>query len=179
MDFCYETGKSSIRPLQEEDLMMVLDWRNSDHVRKRMVDQHIITTDEHLNWYKGIQKCVPPRYMIYCYGGKPVGLISNNKFDTNNHTADAGYYLGELGLPLDAAFGIIYFMLEYAFEVLKLDKILGEVQKENRPSIQMDKRCGYTISDKPITDPKYGDYYDAFISKEDWSKYREKIKKAL
>lgn len=38
----------SVRPLEEKDLRLVLDWRNSERVHSKMLTDHKITWEEHL-----------------------------------------------------------------------------------------------------------------------------------
>ena len=40
-----------IRKVSEDDLTMVLSWRNHADVRRYMFTQHEISLDEHRNWF--------------------------------------------------------------------------------------------------------------------------------
>lgn len=172
-------GRSGIRMIEDRDLDMILSWRNSEHVRSMMVNSAIITKENHIKWYEKIKTNSPPRHIIYCFDGRPVGLISDVPVGDKPDIMDGGYYLGEKGLPLEASFGIIFCSLDYAFEVLNARIIHGEVKKINKASIALDKRCGYRIDEKPDGDVLKEDYYDAIIEKEQWEKYREKIRRII
>lgn len=40
-------GDYALRSIKESDLEQLLVWRNSDRIRTKMLNQHIITMDEH------------------------------------------------------------------------------------------------------------------------------------
>ena len=44
--------KTELRPLQESDLWMVLEWRNHPDIRKHMYRSTPIEPKEHIHWYE-------------------------------------------------------------------------------------------------------------------------------
>lgn len=172
-------GSSSIREIQNDDLEMILEWRNSDDVRKMMTQTTLISKDEHFAYFEKIKNLMPPQQILYCFCGQPVGVISDSAINQELGIMDAGYYLGVRGLPLKASFGIIYCSLDYAFDVLHAKKILGTVRKNNITSITLDKKCGYMIIEKDKNDPLKEDFYDAIIDADTWNSYKAKIRRIL
>jgi RimJ/RimL family protein N-acetyltransferase len=83
-----------LRLLEEKDLAMVLDWRNSDRVRSSMFNNHIITMDEHLAWYSRLQQKKNDVCLIFEWQGKPVGVLNFVDYDLENNTCHWGFYLG-------------------------------------------------------------------------------------
>ena len=45
-----------LRPIEERDLRLVLDWRNSPKVHNMMLTDHEITWEEHYTWFKRMEK---------------------------------------------------------------------------------------------------------------------------
>ena len=144
-----------------------------------MNDTRVISEKEQIDYYDRIKDENPPRHLIYTYDDEPVGFISDDLLDEEKGYMDGGYYLGERGLPLQASMGLVFCSLDYAFDTLEAKKICGTVRKTNEGSILLDKRCGYTISEKPKDDPLSEEFYDAIIDLETWNKVRERIKKGI
>ena len=45
-----------LRMLEYRDLDLVLQWRNTDRIRKNMFSDHIISVDEHYQWFSSLDK---------------------------------------------------------------------------------------------------------------------------
>ena len=45
-------GDYSICPIEERDLELLLNWRNSERIHSLMLTDHKITWEEHCNWFK-------------------------------------------------------------------------------------------------------------------------------
>lgn len=41
----------TLRPLEEKDLPIILEWRNSEKVHSKMLTDHKITWEEYYSWY--------------------------------------------------------------------------------------------------------------------------------
>ena len=87
----------TLRPLEEKDLSIILDWRNSEKVHSKMLTDHKITWDEHYSWYQRMKEQPIKRNLVFEYKGKPIGYIGYTEFDEENHTCSPGAYLGENG----------------------------------------------------------------------------------
>lgn len=137
----------NIRPLQKEDLKMVLEWRNSERIHSVMLTDHKITWEEHCQWFDKASKNKPCRNLIFEYCNKPIGYIGYTDYNDVEKTCSPGAYLGVVGdyVPIDAAFVLFYKTMEYAFNVLGMDKLITEVFKTNKKALKMDKFLGFEI----------------------------------
>lgn len=172
-------GKSGIFEIKENDLEMILEWRNSDRVRNMMRSTKIITLEEHKAYYGKLLKEKPARHLLYYYDDMPAGVITASFIDKEKGYMDAGYYLGVTGLPLSASFGIVYCALDYVFETFGAKKICGLVRKDNKGSISINKRFGYQITEKDEDDELRNEFYNSFMGYDTWQKNKERIGKTL
>ena len=55
----------SLRPLEERDLQMVLQWRNSERVHSKMLTDHKIVWEEQFAWFQRIKDNPIKRNLIF------------------------------------------------------------------------------------------------------------------
>ena len=84
-----------LRPMNEDDLEMVLDWRNSEYVRKFMLTDHIIKLDEHQKWFQNTRSNPTCEWSIVEYKSTPVGVISITEIKEKDGTCSWGMYIDE------------------------------------------------------------------------------------
>jgi len=164
----------SIRPIEEKDLKLLLEWRNSERIHSLMLTDHKITWDEHNKWFQKISKYNPKRNFVFEYQSIPIGYMGYTEFDEINKTCSPGAYLGECcgNIPIDAALYLFYYTVEYAFEVLKQKALITTVFKTNKRALKIDKILGYEIIDSKqvIKNNEIKDIYILKMTKEIWNK---------
>jgi len=131
-----------LRPINEEDLDMVLAWRNSDRVRLSMFSTHVITEEEHRKWYFNLDynTC---RYLVFEYRQRPVGLVNFTKIDRCNNRCSWGFYLGETDVPPGTGLLMGYLSMEYVFKSLNIRKLCSQVLGNNQRSIRYHHKLGF------------------------------------
>ena len=132
----------SLREMDTGDLDLVLKWRNSDHVRTKMLTNHIVSLDEHYDWFLEMRKSSTCVYTIFERRGEPLGVFNLTDIDLKNNLCKWGAYLGEQGLPKGTGDALGYVALEYAFECQKIRKLFGEVLAFNKRTIAWHNRLG-------------------------------------
>ena len=162
----------SIRGIREEDLKMLLSWRNSERIRSVMLTDHEITWEEHYNWFKRNEHNGPPRNLIFEYKGTPIGYIGYTEYDIEQKTCSPGAYLGvtDQDLPIDAGLVLFAAAIDYAFKILKINILRTEVFKKNKKVVRIDKILGYKIIDEHKTkkDGKDETIYTMEMKLKDW-----------
>ena len=132
----------SIRQMTENDLELVLDWRNQEVVRMNMYNYHLITLEEHRDWFEKCKSRLDVVNLMFEIDGQAKGVISFSKIDTQSCTAEWAFYSGDLNTR-----GVGTFMelcaLKYAFNVLKLRKLNCEVLSFNEKVIKFHKKFGF------------------------------------
>ena len=169
----------SVRPLEEKDLRLVLDWRNSERVHSKMLTDHKITWEEHLAWFQRSKDNPVKRNLVFCYQDRPIGYIGYTEYDDVNMICSPGAYLGETDVPIDAGITLFYIAVEYAFAELHMKSLETSVFKSNKQAMRIDKFLGYKeVPGKEEVYIKNGKEEIALrmsMSKADWDKHKQAI----
>lgn len=167
----------SLRELEEKDLELLLQWRNRDDVRKNMYTQHVISWEEHLSWFQKTKNDVTKKHLLFEKEGVPVGFIGFSEIHKINKTAFWAFYSGD---PTRRGVGsqMEVFALDYAFEVLDLEKLSCEVLSFNYPVVSFHRKHGFRIEgvfkNHFLQEEKRVDIYRLALFKKDWLKFLQK-----
>lgn len=173
-----------LRLMTEDDLEMVLDWRNRPHIRDMMYKDHVISLDEHLLWYEKTKDNPASVYLILEHRGRPLGLTNFTKIDREASSCMWGFYIGEDSRPGGTGTVMGLLSLDYAFETIVLREVVGEVLEHNIKSRDLFDRLGFTLTGRlaqhVFKNDAYVDVCVYAMTKEDWSKrHRQRIKSTL
>ena len=135
------SDKGLVRSMTPDDLEMVFVWRNHPEITQYMLTQHNISLEEHKQWYARASQSPSKHLLVYELEGTPMGFVSftGNSID---RVADWGFYSAPnapkgTGLKLGRA------ALNYAFDVIALHKVYGQVVASNHASIKMHLKLGF------------------------------------
>ena len=179
-EYVFQLGAYGIRHICEEDLPMLLNWRNSPEIHSKMFTDHKITPEEHRAWFKRIQDDPIKKNFIFTYEGQSVGYLGYSVFDKDNNIYSGGSYIGEQQkCPIDAGVFLFYISSEYAYTKLGIEKTCTEVLAENKRALRLNKFFGW----KPnhdydyyvMKDGKKKLVYRGFNSKKDWEERKEQF----
>lgn len=132
-----------LRHATDDDLVRVLEWRNSQKVRLTMYNDQIISVDQHVIWFERMLKDDAIVFLICEYEGAPVGLVNFTNLDHKNSRCDWGFYLGADSLPRGAGTSMCRLGLQYAFTNLQMRKVCGEAFAFNTASIRVHEKLGF------------------------------------
>lgn len=163
-----------LRPMVETDLPMVLEWRNLDGVRKNMYTSHVISPEEHRNWWNC--QCNNPRtrLLVASLDHRDVGVVIFTDYTGKRGVATWAFYAGNVaekgvGSMMEAA------ALEYAFSELELRKLECEVLDFNMPVVNLHLRHGFMVEGifrkAYQRDETLHDIYRLALFAEDWKKH--------
>ena len=134
----------NLRDMVQKDLEMVLDWRNSESVRRSMLTDQIITLEDHKEWFRGVSKNDDCEWMIAEYEGQAVGVVSITEIKRRDATCTWGMYIGSkfsnIGIGVLMEIHAIDRMVGYH----RIRKIWGQVLKSNR-IMSTHKRFGFEV----------------------------------
>jgi len=155
------TENCTVRALTEDDLPMVLAWRNHPEVRDFMFTQHDITLEEHRQWFARVQLDKSRQQLIVMDGIVPLGFVQFN-FVSQGGIADWGFYVRPdatkgSGTKLGQA------ALMHGFKVIGLHKVCGQAIKSNAASIVFHQKLGFTEEGRLREQRLIGDYYHTLI----------------
>lgn len=135
----------TLTPLNEFDLELVRNWRNSPQIANNMEFRGYIGVDDQINWFKNLD-CKSNYYFVVSYQSKKIGLIHLNKIDTLHKSAHAGLFIAEneftgTGISLGASLLI----LSFGFNNLKLQTIYAKIKQNNTLALQYNTGLGFVF----------------------------------
>lgn len=170
-----------LRPLDESDLDTVLRWRNSDRIRANMYSDHLITPDEHRNWYENVRQEKGIICRIFEWMGRPLGVVNITQIDKHSKKCHWGFYIGESDAPKGSGSAMGYLALEYIFDDLEFFKLCAEVFSFNVSSIQYHKKLGFVEEGRfvkhVLKNGKYEDIIRMAAFNSDWKIRKKELNK--
>lgn len=172
-----------LRYLKEDDLPIILKWRNSERIRKYMYDNNIITNIEHENWFNKLSKSNDIIYYVFEYRAIPIGIVNFHKIDKINNICKWGFYIGALNVPKGSGLILGYLGLEKAFDVCNINKVIGEVLGFNIPSIKLHQKLGFKeeriYAKQVLKNGRFEDIISYVLFKGDWENNKDRLKEAI
>jgi UDP-4-amino-4,6-dideoxy-N-acetyl-beta-L-altrosamine N-acetyltransferase len=134
----------SFRDLRPDDKEMIRAWRNMPEVGKYMYSDHVITPEEHDRWFQRIESDPSCRYWIIVCDSEDVGLVNLYAIDQRNRRCYWAFYIISPNVRGKGVGSLAeYFIFNYVFEELKLNKLCCEVLAFNQPVVDMHKSFGF------------------------------------
>ena len=162
-------GDYVLRPVCKDDLPMLLMWRNSDRIRSKMLQQHIISWEEHLAWFERIKEKIPPMNFTFEYLGEAVGYGAISECDFEKGSCSSGKYIGEPDKsPIEAGIVLTYMIDAYIYEILKMNFTVDSTLRDNKKVLRQNLTGGNIIKEE---DNVVWIYHD----KKNWEKNKETI----
>ena len=177
-EYVFKIDDYGLRNIREEDLPLLLEWRNSPRIHSKMFTDHKITPQEHQAWFKRIQADPVKKNFVFTYKGQAVGYIGYTVFDKEQNIYSVGSYIGEpKKCPVNAGLFLEYVCSAYGFTKLKIPKICIEIFADNKKAFEINMALGFNLD----TAEKYYVMKDGekrlvvrnFVDKEDWAKGRQ------
>lgn len=174
----------NLRSIREEELELILSWRNDPSIRANMYTQHEISINEHLAWWKKISKCEDHKYFMYERFDSPMGIVAFNSIDKINRHAFWAFYASPEA-PRGTGTRMEFLALEYAFHTLNLHKLSCEVLAFNSKVIKLHQKFGFVVEGvfraQHKIENNFVDVYRLGILNDEWDMIRmtmqEKLKK--
>lgn len=131
-----------LRDIADNELELMLAWRNEPTVRTNMYTQHEITLDEHLAWWKRTKIRPDQQYFMYENAGNAAGIAALTGIDTKSKNSAWAFYASP-SAPKGTGSKMEFLMLEHVFNNLKLEKLYCEVLAFNTPVIKLHHKFGF------------------------------------
>ncbi|MCX6827209.1 MAG: UDP-4-amino-4,6-dideoxy-N-acetyl-beta-L-altrosamine N-acetyltransferase [candidate division Zixibacteria bacterium] len=173
----------ALRPMAENDLEQVLEWRNSDRIRINMYTDHVINMDEHRKWFTRVSQTKQSFHYIFELHHNPIGVINVNNLDRVNGRCVWGFYLGDATAPKGSGSAMGYFGLEEIFKKLGFRKVVGEAFAFNEESIRFHRRLGFIeegqFRQHVLKAGRYEDIICFGLLYDDWQLIKNKLGKKI
>jgi pseudaminic acid biosynthesis N-acetyl transferase len=169
----------TLRSIRDDELELMLSWRNAPSVRANMYTRHVITIDEHRAWWERTRQRDDQRYFMYENAGTPLGIVCFNAIDTVNQHGFWAFYASP-DAPRGTGVCMEFLALNYAFEVLKLHKLSCEVLAFNAAVIKLHQKFGFTVEGifraHHKVDEQFVDVYRLGILASEWDEVCPRLK---
>lgn len=173
-----ESQLGELRPIQDEELELMLAWRNEPSVRQNMYTTHEITFEEHIAWWDRIKRSARDEYFMYEFAGSPMGIVGFNDINQHNRNSFWAFYASP-----NAATGsgtrMEVLALDYAFRVMNLHKLCCEVLAFNKPVIKLHQKFGFKVEgilrDQYRRDGNFIDIYRLGMLNSEWEESRDSM----
>ncbi|HAS6344854.1 TPA: UDP-4-amino-4,6-dideoxy-N-acetyl-beta-L-altrosamine N-acetyltransferase [Vibrio vulnificus] len=133
--------KIEFKSVNIEHLEMLREWRNSPRIAQNMYSQEYITESQQRSWFDGLSTNTTCSYFVCYVNEQPTGCLSFT--DITDSTCSWGCYVGEPDVWVGTGIAIEAAALDYAFNHLKLQKLVAEVVSANKPPQRLHKMFGY------------------------------------
>ena len=132
---------AKIRKIEQDDLERLLTWRNHPEIRRCMYTQHEITWDEHLRWFLNKKDDPKNHLLIFELAQNPEGFVSFYEKKCAG-TVDWGFYIApDAPNKIGRLLGVT--ALSYAFKIIGVHKVCGQVLAYNEKSIRFHMSLGF------------------------------------
>lgn len=164
-----------LRRLTQDKIELVRYWRNDPKIQKYMEYREYITAEQQLAWFQRINN-ENNFYFIIEYQDKEVGLINIRDINYEKGIGEPGLFIwDDYYLNSDLSFKVGALIIDFGFDILKLQKLVIHVLADNKRAIQYNKSWGYKLSANQ--DGVYNQEY--VLEKELYQEHKNKIVKYL
>lgn len=147
--------------MTEDDLPMVLAWRNHPAVRSYMLTQNEISPEDHCNWFARVKDDKTRQQLIVMDGVDPLGFIQFISV-CQGGIADWGFY-ARPDAPKGSGKKLGHTALTYAFKHLGLHKVCGRVIERNLASISFHRKLGFREEGRLLEHQRIANQYHTLL----------------
>lgn len=133
-----------LRAIRDDELDMMLGWRNAPSVRQHMYNQEEIPRQTHLAWWERIRNREDYQYFIYENEGTPRGIVAFTAINRAQSNSAWAFY-ADPDAPKGTGSQMEFAALEHAFNVLGLHKLHCEVLSSNTAVIRLHEKFGFQV----------------------------------
>ncbi|WP_328186502.1 UDP-4-amino-4,6-dideoxy-N-acetyl-beta-L-altrosamine N-acetyltransferase [Marinobacter sp. OP 3.4] len=135
----------SLRKVGEQDLELMLSWRNNPVVRASMFSQDVIHLNQHREWFRRESAKQDSAWFLFIDANKnPAGVVYFTNMDRIANHVFWGFYAAPGATPgTGTKMGIE--ALDYIFDTEGFHKVNAEVLETNERSYALHKKLGFRI----------------------------------
>lgn len=153
-----------LRKMEIEDTDNIIRWRNNKRVCRNFIYQKPFTRESHMNWIENVIHTGSAIQFIICEkeNDRGVGSVYFRDISKEHRKAEYGIFIGEddavsKGYGSEAA----KLALSYAFETMKLHKVMLRVFADNPAAIRSYEKAGFEreayLKDEVCIEDKFRD----------------------
>lgn len=132
----------TLKRLTPDKIELVRNWRNDPKISQYMEFKDYITPEMQEKWFSKIDnEC--NYYFIIVYQGKEVGLTNVKDINYDKMEGEGGIFIyADEFLNSDVAYRATMCQLDYFFETLNFNQIVGRVLRNNKRAIRYNNSLG-------------------------------------
>ncbi|GAA3736196.1 hypothetical protein GCM10022422_19070 [Flavobacterium ginsengisoli] len=163
--------------LNNEELLLVFNWRNNYEVRKWMYSTDLVELDNHFNFVERLKTDKSKLYFLVKRNDLPIGTFSLTGIE--NGEAEWGYYVAPDYHHKNIGVEFYYYALEYIYLVLKMKNVKGYVLTTNKSANSFSDLFGFSkvISKFTSSGNNNDEYFFREMSENVWEEKVRKNKK--
>ena len=121
--------------LCDEDLLMILTWRNHPAIRKCMNNTGCIEIQSHLNFCHNLKYRDDVSYWLIYRHEQPIGVLNIIDIDYERKTCEPGFYLSPEVMGCGEAIFVLSNYKDFLFHKLGFCSLVGHNYVENKPAL--------------------------------------------
>lgn len=127
----------------DDELLMVLDWRNDPEIRKFMFTTDEIKVSEHLEYARGLEGREDRFYFIVIREGTYIGSIAVTEADYRNKSTFLGIYARPDEAIKGAGQTLMHAICKIVFDAMEFHSLRLEVLESNERAIRFYEKFGF------------------------------------
>jgi UDP-4-amino-4,6-dideoxy-N-acetyl-beta-L-altrosamine N-acetyltransferase len=139
----------------------LLEIRNNVSIRKWMIDDSIISLDDHLSFIDNLENSSTNYYYAVLKSGEILGGISVTNWNSKQRTCEWGCFLNPKFFGLGLTLG--YLFIRLIFNYFSAIRIYAKAMNDNIGAIQLNKAIGFkdlSVNDNIINYELRNDIWD-------------------
>ncbi|MDN4500893.1 GNAT family N-acetyltransferase [Alteromonadaceae bacterium BrNp21-10] len=144
----------ALNPIQQTDLEMIRQWRNSPAVSQFMLSQEDISTEQQQAWFNKLQRDNTQQHWLICYKQQPIGCANikacyQGQQLSNAQAIEVGLYIADERYRGNiVAFAPTLLVNDYCFEELATKQLLAVVKNSNQAALNYNEKLGYKVQQR-------------------------------
>jgi len=157
----------------------VRNWRNTEEIKKYMINDHYIDKNEHNIWIKNLRNKNTMKAWLIKYEKKYIGLVYLLNINYEQKTTDWGFYIADKSERGKGIGSIsLYKLIEYVFNEMKFNE-METIVLCNNTIIKLYKKFGFKIEKKLknylLKNNKYIDVFVMKLLRSNWKNLKSQL----
>lgn len=121
--------------LTDEELLLILQWRNHSDIRRCMNNTEPITEESHLNYCHNLKNKEDVIYWLILKENKPVGVLNIIDIDYENGICEPGFYLAPEVMGRGESIFVLSNYKDFLLNELGFHALVGHNYADNKPAL--------------------------------------------
>lgn len=147
--------------LDNDELEMVLKWRNSPEIANKMNSTTTIEAQEHIDFIKSLKENSTKLYYLVAKKDSPIGVFSFINI-VKGQKAEIGMYLKPELIGSGIGLEMQYYGMKLGYNKFDFNELLATVKKSNIENYLIQIKIGFLLNKIE------GDFFKLTLPKENW-----------